>query len=106
MQRLPNEATDMKPKEPNTDELDFDPVDVDEAAQENTDLGVEPAPELPPGTANLTTWDEAPDAKGHAVPNRMVDEDENQVGADLVEGGVESADRDQRLAASDPDYEA
>jgi hypothetical protein len=36
---------------------------------------------------------------------RVLPEDENAVGEELVEDGVESADRDQRLAAADPDYE-
>jgi len=94
-----------KVKEPNTDELDFDPKGVEEAAEEITDLGVEPAPEIAPRTENLTTWDEPAGSTGSATPKYTLDEDENQVGEELVQGGVESADRDSRLAASDPDYE-
>jgi hypothetical protein len=95
----------MKAKEPNTDETDFDPEEVQAAAEEVTDLGVEPPPEQVPGTENVTTWDEAPASSGHATPKYPIDEEENQVGEELVQGGVESADRDQRLAAADPDYE-
>jgi hypothetical protein len=95
----------MKAKEPNTDEMDFDPEEVATAASEITDLGVEPPPETVPGTENVTTWDEAPDSSGHVTPKYSLDKEENQIGQDLVEGGVESADRDQRLAAADPDYE-
>ncbi len=94
-----------KVKEPNTDELDYDPTGVEEAAEENTDLGVEPPPEIAPNTENLTTWDEPPASTGTATPKYPLDEEENQVGEELVQGGVESADRDSRLAASDPDYE-
>ena len=101
-----DEAIDMKKaKEPNTDEMDFDPTGVEEAAAEVTDIGVDPAPEIAPATENLTTWDEPPGSTGKATPKYPLDQEENQVGEDLVQGGVESADRDSRLAASDPDYE-
>lgn len=94
-----------KAKEPNTDEMDFDPKGAEEAAEETTDIGVEPAPETAPATENLTTWDEPAGSTGSATPRYTLDADENQVGAELVEGGVESADRDSRLAGSDPDVE-
>jgi hypothetical protein len=95
----------MKPKDSKADlEADYDPEEIQAAAQEITDPGVEPPPEVVPGTENLTKWDEAPGSKGGAAP-RVVPEDENSVGEELVEDGVESADRDQRLAAADPDYE-
>ena len=94
-----------KVKEPNTDEMDFDPTGAEEAAEESTDLGVEPPPEIAPNTENLTTWDEPPTSTGHATPKYPLDEEENQVGEELVQGGVEFADRDSRLAASDPDVE-
>ena len=81
------------------------PEEVAAAAAEITDLGVEPPPEEVPGTENVTTWDEAPSSAGHATPKYSLDQEENQVGQDLVEGGVESAVRDQRVAAADPDYE-
>jgi hypothetical protein len=95
----------MKPKEPNTDNPDFDPAEVQAAASEITDLGVEPPPEEVPGTENVTKWDEAPGSSGHVTPKYPLESEENQVGEELVQGGVESADRDQRLAAADPDYE-
>lgn len=95
----------MKPKEPNTDEIDFDPEEIESAAQEVTDIGVEPPPEEVPGTENLTTWDEAPASSGGVTKKYPEDKEENQLGQDLVQNGVESADRDSRLAAADPDYE-
>ena len=96
---------DMKRKEPTPDlEADFDPEEIQAAAEEVTDPGVEPAPEVTALTGNLTEWDEAPGNSGVAKPKVPAD-DENAVGQELVEDGVESADRDQRLAAADPDYE-
>ena len=96
----------MNPKEDTKADLeaDFDPADIDEAAQEITDPGIDPAPELPIGAENLTTWDESPATRGGATQKFNLS-DENGVGQALVEDGVESADRDQRLAAADPDYE-
>ena len=95
----------MKPKDLKKDlEADFDPEEIEDAAQEITDPGVEPPPEVSPETENLTKWDEAPGSTGGVVP-KVMPEDENAVGEELVDDGVESADRDQRLAAADPDYE-
>jgi hypothetical protein len=95
----------MKPKDAKQDlEADYDPAEIQEAAEEITDPGIEPAPEVNPQTENLTKWDEAPGSTGHKAPT-VRPEDENAVGEELVDDGVESADRDQRLAAADPDYE-
>ena len=44
------------------------------------------------------------DAAGEAVP-KVLPEDENAVAEELVEEGVEEADRDQRIASADPDFE-
>ncbi len=96
----------MKPNETKSDaDPEIDPAEVDAAAQEMTDPGVDPAPEITPQTENLTRWDEAPGSKGRIAP-KVRPEDESAVGQELVQDGVESADRDQRLAAADPDYEA
>jgi hypothetical protein len=94
----------MKPKETNSDP-DIDPEEIDAAAQEQVDPGVEPEPEISPRTQNLTEWDAPPGSAGRTAPKVRPD-DENAVGQELVQDGVESADRDQRLAAADPDYEA
>lgn len=94
----------MNAKKLKNDDPDVDPRDIDEAAQETTDPGVEPAPELPPGAEKLTQWDEAPGTRGSATPSELVD-DESQIGEELVQDGVEAADRDSRLASTDPDYE-
>jgi hypothetical protein len=95
----------MKKNEPNTDEMDYDPAGAEQAAEEVTDIGVEPPPEVAPPTENLTTWDEPPGSTGKTTPNYGIDQEENQVGEELVQSGVESADRDSRLAGSDPDVE-
>jgi hypothetical protein len=60
-------------------------------------------PEVVPGTEELVAWDEHPNVDGSAAP-KVTPEDENNV-EDLVLGGVDEADREQRIAATDPDYE-
>jgi hypothetical protein len=62
----------------------------------------DPAPEVPPGDADLINWNESPDATGHAVDTSPPDEDVD-VGLELVEEGVDEADEDQRRAAKDED---
>lgn len=95
----------MKPNKPNADDPEVDPKDIDAVAQEVTDPGVEPAPEEAPEMARVTQWDEAPDSTGTVAPKHGMDTDENVVGEELVQDGVEAADRDSRLASVDPDYE-
>lgn len=95
----------MSPKEPNNDtDADFDPAEIDAAAQEMVDPGVDPAPEESPQLVGVTTWDQAPATSGRATPKFPLDP-EQTVAEELVQDGLESADRDQRLAAADPDYE-
>jgi hypothetical protein len=96
----------MKPKDLKQDlEADFDPEAIQEAAEEITDPGVEPPPELSLRTEKLTEWDETIGSTGTQAP-KVRPEDENSISEELVEDGIESADRDRRLAAEDPDYEA
>ncbi len=81
-----------------------EPTDADraQALEELTSSSAHPAPEVPPGDENLTTWNESPDVTGHAVPAFLPD-DEADVSAELTEEGVEEADQDRRRAAKDED---
>jgi hypothetical protein len=91
----------MTPPLPN-DDNDISPEEIEAAADETpTDLT---APELDPQTKELTTWDEPPEAAGHAVP-RVLPEDETSIAEQLVYEGTDEADRDRRIAAADPDFE-
>lgn len=81
---------------------DIDPEEI-ESASERLPANALPA-EVPPKMENLVEWDTPPESSGGAVP-KVLPEDENSEAGELVEEGVEEADRDQRLAASDPDFE-
>lgn len=61
-------------------------------------------PEVAPGTEELTEWDTPPEATGHAAP-KVALEDEVPPHEQAIAEGLEAADRDQRLAAADPDFE-
>lgn len=91
-----------KPKGRNPEEdPEIDPESIDTASERPA----EPTPpEVSPGLEELTEWDTPTDAAGETVPKVQPD-DETAAAEELVEEGVEEADRDQRLAAEDPDYE-
>ena len=78
------------------------PTDADfkKARQELSGVTEDPAPEVPPGDENLTSWNENADIGGHAVDTSPPDQDVD-VGLELVQEGVEEADLDQRRAAKD-----
>jgi hypothetical protein len=84
------------------DDPDFDPREIENA--EFSEPNNEIAPELDERTVELTEWDEPPSSTGTAAPKTHL-EDEVSAGEQLIEEGMDEADRDQRLAASDPDYE-
>jgi len=84
------------------DDPDFDPREIENA--EFSEPNDEMAPEVDERTTELTAWDEPPGTTGMAAPKTPM-EDEVSAGEQLVEEGLDEADRDQRLAASDPDYE-
>jgi hypothetical protein len=92
----------MNPKtvEPNDDD-DFDAEEIEDAAQE----GVTPssAPEVDSKTENLTEWDEP--ATAPTSEPKIPFEDETTIAEELVEEGNDEADREQRLASADPDFE-
>lgn len=93
----------MKPKtaEPNEDP-DIDPEAIAESVQEEP---ADPAaPEVDSATAELTEWDTPPSSLGHAAP-KVLPEDEASAVETLTREGLEEADRQQRIAAADPDFE-
>lgn len=88
-------------RQPNEDP-DIDPREIEDAEYASPDDSR--APEVDPRTVELTQWDQAPASTGTAAPKTGM-EDEIPPGEQLVEEGLDEADREQRLAASDPDYE-
>lgn len=56
------------------------------------------APELPPGAEEVISYDENPVEEGHIVP-RLEPEDEALVDAELIEEGLDQAERDLRKNA-------
>lgn len=85
---------------PVADDISTDEIDL--AADETPTEAV--APELSEGTRDLEEWDTPPDSLGHEAPRSEM-EDEVSAVEELVEEGLDQADRDQRLASSDPDFE-
>jgi len=96
------EASGMNPKpvEPNNDD-DFDAEEIEAAVEES--VTPENAPEVDSKTENLTVWDE-PAAASASAPRTPL-EDEAALPEELTEEGIDEADRDQRIASADPDYE-
>jgi hypothetical protein len=84
------------------DDPDFDPREIESA--EFAEPEDEIAPEVDCRTVELTAWDEPPSSSGTAAPKTPM-EDEISPGEQLLQEGIDEADREQRLAASDPDYE-
>ncbi len=84
------------------DDTDVDPAEL-EAVEDET-RGEAIAPELTAQNAKLTEWDEPADATGGEVA-KVKPDDEVPAAVQFVEEGLDAADRDQRLAAADPDFE-
>ena len=90
------------PKKIPNDDDDFDPRDLETAADEEpTEVK---APELSEQTKELIAWDEPPGATGHAAPT-VNPEDETSIAEQLINEGTDEADRERRIAAEDPDFE-
>lgn len=87
--------------EPTSNESE-DPEELEVAADEAPAPKL--APELSAETEKLVTWDEPPESAGHQAPTTNP-EDETSIAADLVEKGIDAADRERRIAAADPDFE-
>ena len=85
----------------------FDDPEIDPHALEDAEYSEgsdERAPEVDQRTVELTAWDEPPGSSGTSAPKVHL-EDEIPPGELLVEEGLEEADREQRIAAADPDFE-
>ena len=84
---------------PENNDPDRDPAEVVEASEDVN------SPNLPPevvsGTEEITEWDEPYGTTGVSAP-RVLPTDDFQAEA-LVQDGIEEADREQRIAAADPD---
>ena len=98
----------MKPKPAeHNDDPDVDPEEIAEAVDERVPDAADADP-LPPevdeDTEEVTSWDEAPASTGMTAP-KVLPDDETPIAEELVRDGLESADRDQRIAAADPDME-
>ena len=99
--RMRTSGMNAKPLPPNDDdEISAEEIEV---ASDETPTDVT-APELNDQTKELVEWDEPPEAAGHAAP-KVKPEDEVSVAEQLVYEGTDEADREQRLAAADPDFE-
>jgi hypothetical protein len=90
-----------EPPKPNADG-DIDPEEILAASSERVTAPTEP--ELTNETKDLVEWDVPPGTAGSAAPV-VRPEDENAAGEILVNEGIEEADREQRMAAADPDFE-
>jgi hypothetical protein len=81
---------------------DFDPEEITEDAEDfHTDVT---PPEVSEGTKDLTSWEDPPKASGGAAP-KVLPEDEVPAVETFTYEGVDEADREQRIAAADPDFE-
>ena len=79
---------------------DHDPSEMLDASEEISS-GDTP-PEIVPGVEELTEWDTPIGSAGAAAP-RVTPEGDVPPAEILVQDGVEEADREQRIAAADPD---
>jgi hypothetical protein len=87
--------------EPHDDD-EFDAEEIDAAAEERITPDV--APEENSKTKDLTEWDQPASPSAGAVPRTPL-EDETSISEQLIEEGIDEADREQRLASADPDFE-
>ena len=62
------------------------------------------AAEVPPGMENLTAWDEPPTQTG--IRHLSMPPDSDDPGSELVEEGIEEADRELRLESVTEDEDA
>ena len=83
-------------------EPEIDPEEIDMASERVS--GTPMPPEISSKTENLTEWDQPPKASGEAA-HKVLPEDETSAAEELVEEGIDEADRDQRIASADPDFE-
>ena len=93
----------MNPQSPRPNEDEEVDLEAIQAASDETPTDLTP-PELSAQTKDLTEWDELPSASG-MVAHKVLPEDAMSVAEQLVDEGADEADRQQRLAAADPDFE-
>jgi len=99
----PCEVIDMNPKpvESNDDD-EFDQEEIEAVSEDR--VTPDHAPEVDSKTENLTEWDQpASEADGNTPKTPF--EDEATIDEELTEEGIDEADREQRLASADPDFE-
>ena len=77
------------------------PADLVAAREEIQHTGPPPAPEADETVTPIRHWSDAPTSLGHQAP-RIGEDDEISLAEQLVNEGLEEADRDQRLSASLP----
>jgi len=90
-------------KQPAVDHPDVDPEEMIEASDERNS-GTTPA-EVPAGLESAVEWDTPVTASGSAAP-KVPMEDEDNIAEQLILEGVDEAEREQRMAAADPDLES
>lgn len=90
-----------KAVEPNDDD-EFDPEEIEAASEER--VTPSNAPEVDSKTENLTEWDQPSSASAGSAPKTPF-EDETAIAKQLIEEGMDEADREQRIASVDPDFE-
>jgi hypothetical protein len=96
---LQQRATDLAREDGRTEPRD---AEFKKAREELSGFTEDSAPEVPPGDESITSPDESADIVGHKVDTSPPDQDVD-VGLELVEEGVDEADRDQRRVAKDDD---
>jgi hypothetical protein len=94
----------MNPKQvEHNDDGDFDPEEIEAAADER--ITPSNPPEVDSNTESLTEWDQTPARSAGGAPRTPPLEDETAIPEEWIEEGIEEADREQRIAAADPDFE-
>jgi hypothetical protein len=84
---------------PENNDPDRDPSEMVDAAEDVN--SPDQPPEVVSGVEDITAWDEPSGSTGVSAP-RVVPTDD-LIAEELVRDGVEEADREQRIAAADPD---
>jgi hypothetical protein len=91
------------PKHPTVDHPDVDPEEMIEASDERNSALT--PPEVPAGLESAVEWDTPATSSGSAAP-KVGMEDEGSIAEQLILEGVDEAEREQRMAAADPDLDS
>ena len=93
----------MNPAPPDSNDAEeFDAEELESATSER--VTPDQPPEVSKTTEELTAWDEPSHIAGGSAP-KIPMEDEAPAAEKLIEEGMDEADREQRMAAADPDFE-